>query len=139
MDLLKSLKDDVQRAHPNFPLEPLTRAFKIAEEAHKDQKRKSGEPYIVHPVEVVRILLQMNLDLPSLVAGLLHDTVEDTPVTLEDVAKEFGDEVARLVDGVTKLSRLSFHSKHTAQAESFRKMILAMGKDVRVILIKLAE
>ncbi len=139
MSLLEDLKADIAKVHPHFPLEPIEKAFLLAEKAHGPQMRKSGEPYIVHPVEVVRILLEMNLDLPSLVAGLLHDTVEDTVLKLEDIEKEFGSEVAFLVDGVTKLSKLSFHSKHEAQAENFRKMILAMGKDIRVILIKLAD
>jgi GTP pyrophosphokinase len=137
--LVQDLLDDVKKAHPDFPLEPIRKAFDLAHASHGDQKRKSGEPYIVHPVEVVRILLRMNLDLPSIVAGLLHDTVEDTVLTLDEIRKEFGEETAFLVDGVTKLSKLSFHSKHQAQAENFRKMILAMGKDIRVILIKLAD
>jgi len=139
VNLAKQLLEEVHQAHRNFPLEPLEQAFEVATESHGKQQRKSGEPYIVHPVEVVRILLRMNVDLPSLVAGLLHDTVEDTLLSLEEIEKKFGQEVAFLVDGVTKLSKLSFHSKHTAQAENFRKMILAMGKDIRVILIKLAD
>lgn len=139
MDLLEDLKKDIRKVHPTFPSEPIEKAFDIASRSHGTQLRKSGEPYIVHPVEVVRILLEMNVDLPSLVAGLLHDTVEDTVLKLEDIQKDFGPEVTFLVDGVTKLSKLSFHSRHTAQAENFRKMILAMGKDIRVILIKLAD
>ncbi|MDB5036638.1 MAG: pyrophosphokinae [Bacteriovoracaceae bacterium] len=139
MTLLKGLLEEVHQVHPTFPLEPIEKAFQIATDCHGKQIRKSGEPYIVHPTEVVRILLSMNVDLPSLVAGLLHDTVEDTFLTLPAIEKGFGKEVAFLVDGVTKLSKLSFHSKHTAQAENFRKMILAMGKDIRVILIKLAD
>lgn len=139
MNLLKGLLDEVHEIHPHFPAAPLEKAYSIATKSHGQQLRKSGEPYIVHPVEVVKILLKMNVDLPSLVAGLMHDTVEDTFLTLPDIEKEFGKEVAFLVDGVTKLSKLSFHSKHTAQAENFRKMILAMGKDIRVILIKLAD
>ena len=139
MSLLESLLQEVKEDHPNFPLEPLSKAYLIAESAHGTQKRKSGEPYIVHPIEVVRILLKMNVDLPSLVAGLLHDTVEDTLLTLDKIEDEFGTEVKFLVDGVTKLSKLSFRSSHRLQAENFRKMILAMGKDIRVILIKLAD
>jgi len=137
--LLESLLKEVEEAHPDFPLEPLRKAYEIADKAHGPQLRKSGEPYIAHPVEVVRILLEMNVDLPSLVAGLLHDTVEDTILTLDDIEKDFGQEVRFLVDGVTKLSKLSFRSSHRLQAENFRKMILAMGKDIRVILIKLAD
>lgn len=139
MNLLKSLLEEVHRVHPSFPLESIEKAFHVATNCHGKQVRKSGEPYIIHPVEVIRILLQMNVDLPSIVAGLLHDTVEDTFLTLPEIEKDFGKEVVFLVDGVTKLSKLSFHSKHTAQAENFRKMILAMGKDIRVILIKLAD
>lgn len=139
MELLQDLLKEVKAAHPDFPAEPIQKAFELANRSHGQQLRKSGEPYIVHPVEVVRILLKMNLDLPSLVAGLLHDTVEDTFLKLDEIQKEFGTDVAFLVDGVTKLSKLSFHSKHQAQAENFRKMILAMGKDIRVILIKLAD
>lgn len=139
MSLLDSLIHEVKEVHPKFPVAPLRKAYHLADEAHGAQTRKSGEPYIVHPVEVVRILLKMNVDLPSLVAGILHDTVEDTLLELEDIKKEFGDEVTFLVDGVTKLSKLSFRSSHRLQAENFRKMLLAMGKDVRVVLIKLAD
>lgn len=139
MSLDERLIAEVKERHPSFPTEPIQRAFDLASKSHGDQKRRSGEPYIVHPVEVVRILLQMRVDLPSLVAGLLHDTVEDTFLSVEDIEESFGQEIAFIVDGVTKLSKLSFKSKHTAQAENFRKMILAMGKDVRVILIKLAD
>lgn len=139
MNLLDRLVQEVRDVHPNFPVEALCKAYHAAEEAHGKQIRKSGEPYINHPVEVVRILLKMNVDLPSLVAGLLHDTVEDTLLEIDDIKKDFGEEVAFLVDGVTKLSKLSFRSSHRLQAENFRKMILAMGKDIRVILIKLAD
>ncbi|TVQ78645.1 MAG: bifunctional (p)ppGpp synthetase/guanosine-3',5'-bis(diphosphate) 3'-pyrophosphohydrolase [Bradymonadales bacterium] len=139
MSISQSLIEEVQEKHPSFPVEPLKRAFELANRSHGEQKRRSGEPYIIHPVEVVRILLQMRVDLPSLIAGLLHDTVEDTFLSLEEIEQSFGKEVSFLVDGVTKLSKLSFRSKHTAQAENFRKMIMAMGRDVRVILIKLAD
>lgn len=139
MNLLKGLLDEVREARPKFPLDPLIKAFELSSKLHANQMRKSGEPYIVHPVEVVRILLQLHVDLPSLVAGMLHDTVEDTVLTIKEIEEGFGEEVAFLVDGVTKLSKLSFRSSHTAQAENFRKMIMAMGKDIRVILIKLAD
>ncbi len=137
--LLDDLKKDIRSLRPQFPLGPIEKAFHLSAKLHENQVRKSGEPYIVHPVEVVRILLELHLDLPSLVAGLLHDTVEDTVLKVSEVEQEFGKEVAFLVDGVTKLSKLSFKSSHTVQAENFRKMIMAMGKDIRVILIKIAD
>lgn len=138
-ELKQQLLNEVHEAHPKFPLNPLEQAFDLAADAHSHQTRRSGEPYIHHPVAVVRILLEMNVDLPSLIAGLLHDTVEDTLLELEDIKEKFGEEVCFLVDGVTKLSKLSFKSSHRLQAENFRKMILAMGRDIRVILIKLAD
>lgn len=139
MTLFEDFLKEVKKKHPEFKLDSLRTAYEVAEKAHGDQTRKSGEPYIHHPIEVCRSLLRVNLDLPSLVAGMLHDTVEDTALTLEDIEKDFGQEVRFLVDGVTKLSKLSFSSKHTAQAENFRKMIFAMSKDIRVILIKLCD
>jgi guanosine-3',5'-bis(diphosphate) 3'-pyrophosphohydrolase len=139
VNLLDNLLQDVKKEHPHFPLKPIQRAYELANDAHGPQLRKSGEPYIVHPIEVVRILLKMNVDLPSIVAGLLHDTVEDTLIKLDQIEKDFGKDVAFLVDGVTKLSKLSFRSKQAAQAENFRKMMIAMSRDVRVILIKLAD
>ncbi|QGG46700.1 RelA/SpoT family protein [Heliorestis convoluta] len=120
-------------------LQFIRRAHQYAEEAHTGQFRKSGEPYIFHPMAVAYILADLELDVPTIAAGLLHDVVEDTPITLEELEKEFGAEVALLVDGVTKLSRLEFRSKQEQQVESLRKMFLAMAKDIRVILIKLAD
>ncbi len=117
----------------------LKRAFKFASEHHAGQKRKSGEPYIVHLVEVANLLADMRLDGITLASGLLHDVVEDTPVTIERVRKEFGAEIALCVDGVTKLGRLQFRSSEARQAETFRKMLLAMIDDIRVILVKLAD
>ena len=114
-------------------------AYEYAEKAHRNQKRFSGEPYIVHPLEVAKILAQLELDPETIMAGLLHDVVEDTGITLEDIQVKFGKEVALLVDGVTKLSRFEFKSKEEQQAENLRKMFLAMAKDIRVILIKLAD
>ncbi|MTV49717.1 RelA/SpoT family protein [Heliobacillus mobilis] len=120
-------------------LEFVRRAFQYADVAHTGQLRKSGEPYIYHPLAVAFILADLELDMATIAAGLLHDVVEDTPITLEELEKEFGPEVALLVDGVTKLSRLEVRSKQEQQVESLRKMFLAMAKDIRVILIKLAD
>ena len=126
--------------HPEANVELVKKAYQFAEEAHAGQKRKSGEPYFIHPRTVAGILADLMLDAPTIAAGLLHDTVEDCEnVTLEVIEKEFGQEVALLVDGVTKLKRLDFSSRVEQQAESIRKMILAMSKDIRVVLIKLAD
>ncbi len=107
--------------------------------AHGAQKRASGDPYFSHPVEVAGILTQMKLDSASIVTALLHDTVEDTVATLDDIERMFGPEIARLVDGVTKLSRIELQSDQTKQAENFRKLVLAMSEDIRVLLVKLAD
>lgn len=117
----------------------LRRAFAFAAEHHRGQKRKTGEPYLSHPLEVAHLLADMRLDETTLAGGLLHDIVEDTPATVSLVRREFGQEVARCVDGVTKIGRLRYHSSEARQAETFRKMILAMVQDIRVILIKLAD
>ena len=128
------------RYHPEANVQLVEKAYHFAEKAHEGQFRKSGEPYFVHPLTVAGILAKLMLDAPTIAAGLLHDTVEDCEgVTSELIEKEFGQEVAQLVDGVTKLKRLDFTSKADQQAESIRKMILAMSKDIRVVLIKLAD
>jgi len=115
------------------------RAYIFSEQAHQGQKRLSGEPYIYHPLAVARILAEMRMDTNSIIAALLHDVIEDTPTAKDQLAKEFNDEVAELVDGVSKLTQVKFESKAEAQAENFRKMMLAMVRDIRVILIKLAD
>ncbi len=115
------------------------RAYLFGAQAHEGQKRASGEPYIYHPLAVARIMCEMRMDYKSIIAALLHDVIEDTPTMKEQIAEEFGDEVAELVDGVSKLTHLDFVSKAEEQAENFRKMMLAMVKDIRVILIKLAD
>ncbi len=115
------------------------RAYRFGAEAHQGQRRLSGEPYITHPLAVAKILAEMRLDAPSIIAAILHDVIEDTPTAKEQVAQEFSAEVAELVDGVSKLTQIDFRSKAEAQAENFRKMVLAMSRDIRVILIKLAD
>src|SRR5436305_14776046 len=117
----------------------ISRAYQVARAAHEGQVRRSGDPYIQHPLAVARILADLGLDDITLSAALLHDAVEDTGVTLEEVGSEFGDDVAAIVDGVTKLDRVSFDSKEAQQAASMRKMLVAMAKDIRVLLIKLAD
>ena len=138
--LYKELITSVRKYHPSADISMIEKAYAVASEAHKDQKRKSGEPYIIHPLCVAIILADLELDKETIVAGLLHDAVEDTWMTYEEVEKEFGSEVALLVDGVTKLGQLSYAAdKVEVQAENLRKMFLAMAKDIRVILIKLAD
>ena len=138
--LYDKLITTIREYHPSTDLSMVEKAYKLARDAHKDQKRKSGEPYIIHPLCVAIILAELELDKETIVAGLLHDVVEDTTATLEDLSREFNDEVALLVDGVTKLGQLSYsHDKMDLQAENLRKMFLAMAKDIRVILIKLAD
>ena len=135
-ELIKAIK----RYHPSDDISMVEKAYEIADKAHKDQKRKSGEPYIIHPLCVAKILADLELDKETIVAGILHDVVEDTVLTDAELRSMFGDEVANLVDGVTKLTQLSWDKdKIELQAENLRKMFLAMAKDIRVILIKLAD
>ncbi|MBP1930449.1 RelA/SpoT family protein [Ammoniphilus resinae] len=124
---------------PEKDIDLLERAYALAREAHEGQIRKSGAPYIIHPIAVAEILLNMQMDAVTVAAAFLHDVVEDTPITLEELRKQFGDEVAKLVDGVTKLGRIKYKSKEEQQAENHRKMFVAMAQDIRVILIKLAD
>ncbi|MBF0508136.1 MAG: bifunctional (p)ppGpp synthetase/guanosine-3',5'-bis(diphosphate) 3'-pyrophosphohydrolase [Deltaproteobacteria bacterium] len=131
--------DQVLSYHPNADTETVERAYIFSAQVHDGQVRLSGEPYLSHPLEVANILANMKMDVATIAAGLLHDTVEDTKTTLEEIKSLFGDEIANLVDGVTKISLMSFASKHERQAENIRKMILAMANDIRVILIKLAD
>lgn len=133
------LKLIIEKYNPDFDRERLDAAFEIAFSGHKGQIRKSGDPYIIHPVEVAKILAQMEMDLDTIIAGLLHDMIEDTRMTSQEIEKKMGKEVAELVDGVTKLGALSFTTKEERQAENLRKMLIAMAKDIRVILIKLAD
>ena len=139
-ELYQELIRSIRKYHPSDDITMIEKAYKIAYEAHKDQKRKSGEPYIIHPLCVAIILADLELDKETIVAGILHDVVEDTVLTLDQVTEIFGSEVALLVDGVTKLTQLSWSmDKVEIQAENLRKMFLAMAKDIRVILIKLAD
>lgn len=134
-DLLQS----IQETKRTYDMDMITRAYHCAEEAHKDQKRQSGEPYIIHPIAVAMILVELGMDSETISAGLLHDVVEDTFISLEELRRQFGPDVALIVDGVTKLTKMTFSTKEDRQAENVRKMLLAMAKDVRVIIVKLAD
>ena len=138
-ELFADLEAKIREARPKDDLTNLVKAFQFASSHHKQQLRDSGEPYMIHPLMVSHILADMRMDVVSLETGLLHDVVEDTSVTVEEIRKNFGEEVARCVDGVTKLSKLDFFSAEERQAESFRKMLLAMVNDLRVIIVKLAD
>jgi len=136
---IETICSTIQGYFPDANLALVRKAFEFAERAHGDQKRSSGDPYIIHPTEVAQILAELRLDLSSICAAFLHDTVEDTSAKLEDIEREFGKDVATLVDGVTKLNKMSFRTTEEKQAENFRKMIIAMSKDIRVIIVKLAD
>jgi GTP diphosphokinase / guanosine-3',5'-bis(diphosphate) 3'-diphosphatase len=138
-DLLEELLADVEAYKPDVDRDLLRRAFLYAEKAHEGQKRRSGEDFIHHPIGAAKIVAELHLDEATIAAALLHDTVEDTGASTDDLRAEFGDEVAQLVEGVTKLTRIQFASREHAEAENYRKMIIAMAEDVRVILIKLAD
>ncbi len=125
--------------YPDANIDLVRKAYDFAEKAHSGQMRSSGDPYIIHPTEVAMILAEMRMDLASICAAFLHDTVEDTAVKIEEVEKEFGKDVANLVEGVTKLSKMTFRTSEEKQAENFRKMIVAMAKDIRVIIVKLSD
>jgi len=138
----KSVEELCERIHTYFPgadLSLIVKAYHFSEKAHSGQIRRSGEPYISHPLGVAAILADLHLDLASIATGLLHDTVEDTQATLIDIEREFGKQIAEIVDGVTKISKMNFRNTHEKQGENIRKMIVAMGKDVRVVLVKIAD
>src|SRR5262245_4197035 len=135
----EDLIEKVRGANPDAQTELLRRAYVFSAYEHKGQVRRSGEPYLVHPLEVADILAELRVDVVAIAAGLLHDIVEDTPNTIEKIRELFGEDVAHVVEGVTKLSGLQFSSSEERQAESFRKMLLAMVDDLRVILVKLAD
>src|SRR5690348_11271369 len=129
----------VQTYDPSLDGSWLMRVYELADQAHEGQRRASGESYIEHPLAVAGILADLEMDRQTIAAALLHDVVEDTSITTEQVASEFGEEIASLVDGVTKLTRIPYQSKEEAQVENLRKMFMAMAKDIRVIIIKLAD
>ncbi len=134
-DLMRLMREN----RPTDDLEIIRKAYEYSQKYHAGQTRASGEPYLVHPLEVALILAEMKIDPAAIVAGLLHDSVEDTLVTVVDIRKEFGEQVAHIVEGVTKISAIDFATREEQQAENLRKMMLAMVDDIRVVLIKLAD
>ena len=136
---IENIIEKMKKNNRRTDIKLITKAYEFSKSNHGDQLRMSGEPYIVHPVQVAYILADLGLDDSTICAALLHDVVEDTDVTNEDLVREFGEEIASMVDGVTKLSKLNYESVEEAQVENYRKMFLAMGKDIRVIMIKLAD
>ena len=139
METRAEFLEKLNNINPKYDIELIGKAFELAMRLHEGQLRKSGEPYFIHPIQVAYILAEIGMDDATIVGGLLHDVVEDTNYTLEDVTKEFGEEIALLVDGVTKLGAIKYESKEEQQAENFRKMFMAMSKDIRVLIIKLAD
>ncbi|MBI5042577.1 MAG: bifunctional (p)ppGpp synthetase/guanosine-3',5'-bis(diphosphate) 3'-pyrophosphohydrolase, partial [Nitrospirae bacterium] len=139
MKTIDDIINSILSYNPKADVEPVRKAYAFAEKAHAGQVRHSGEPYLSHPMEVADILTQLKLDVPSIVAGILHDTVEDSSVSLDEIGRQFGETVALLVDGVTNIGKIVFKTKEERQAENFRKMVLSMSKDIRIILIKLAD
>src|SRR3982751_1511251 len=135
----RKLLEQMAETRPGDDLEIIRKAYEYSERNHAGQSRASGEPYLVHPLEVALVLAEMKMDSTAIVAGLLHDSVEDTSVTVVDIRKEFGEQVAHIVEGVTKISQIDFHLREEQQAENLRKMMLAMVDDIRVVLIKLAD
>ena len=136
---IDNLLDGIRQTQPEADLVLIKSAYDLAHAAHAGQKRASGEEYIIHPLNVAAIMVDMHLDEATISAALLHDVVEDTTCTIEEMQEQFGDEVSMLIDGVTKLGRIEYKSKEEQQLENYRKLFLAMAKDIRVILIKLAD
>src|SRR6266436_7875300 len=135
----RELLHQMRENRPNDDLELIRKAYEFSQKQHSGQQRASGEPYLVHPLEVALVLAEMKMDAVAVAAGLLHDSVEDTSVTIVDIRKEFGEQVAHIVEGVTKISKIDFSTQEEQQAENLRKMMLAMVDDIRVVLIKLAD
>ena len=136
---LEPILRNIKSYHPGADTALVTRAYEFAARAHEGQTRQSGDPYVTHPLSVANIITQLKLDVPSVCAGLLHDAVEDTSTTVEELTERFGQEIAFLVDGVTKLGKLPWSTREERQAENFRKMLLAMARDIRVILVKFCD
>ena len=130
---------EMSEINPKYDDTAIIKAYEIARRLHEGQFRKSGEPYIIHPIAVAKILAGFGMDNETVIAGLLHDVVEDTGYTREQLEEDFDEKIANLVDGVTKLGNISYETSETAQAENFRKMFLAMSKDIRVLIVKLAD
>lgn len=135
----EELIDKIKSSDKEYDLANIERAYKTAEKCHNGQLRKSGEPYIIHPISVAYLLVEMGMDSQSVIAGLLHDVVEDTDMTLDEIKKSFGADIALLIDGLTKISQIPFSSREELQAENIRKMLMAMAEDIRVIIIKFAD
>jgi GTP diphosphokinase / guanosine-3',5'-bis(diphosphate) 3'-diphosphatase len=136
---LQTLIDEIPKYQPHADLDLVHRAYRFSEQSHQGQQRASGEPYLSHPLEVAGLLVDFKMDVTTITAGLLHDVLEDTDTTKADLVREFGTDIAELVDGVTKIGKLAFSSREERQAENFRKMVVAMARDIRVLMIKLAD
>jgi GTP pyrophosphokinase len=136
---LDDILEKILSYHQTADLDTVRKAYVFSAKVHQGQVRLSGEPYLTHPMEVAHILAQLKMDVPTVVTGLLHDSIEDTLTTLDELRSIFGDEVADLVEGVTKIGKISFRTSEERQAENFRKMLLAMARDLRVIMVKLAD
>ena len=134
-----SLQQTLKMYMPEIDMKVIDQAIEYAAVKHKDQKRKDGSPYVIHPLAVAEIVVEMGLDIDAVLGALLHDCIEDTDASHDDIAKLFGETVAELVEGVTKLTRANFSSTEQAQMENLRKMFMAMSKDIRVVLIKIAD
>ena len=138
-NVIDSLLNEILENYDKSNHSLINDAFLYASEGHKNQKRKSGESYITHPLQVAHYLSKLNLDIETILAAFLHDLIEDTDVTYNDIKKKFGKEVADIVDGVTKLDKINYNSKEEAKADAIRKMVIAMSKDIRVLILKLAD
>ena len=139
MTQLQTLIEEIPKYQPHADLDLVQRAYRFSEQSHQGQHRASGEPYLSHPLEVAGLLVDFKMDVTTITAGLLHDVLEDTATTKDDLSREFGADIAELVDGVTKIGKLAFSSREERQAENFRKMVVAMARDIRVLMIKLAD